>query len=102
MNSSSPCSHLKCGSIYSKALGYTKQQYCSEEKEASMSTNEAEQPTHTTTPAEKISVRVVKPHQFDSNTPQTPGMQRLAPISKELHGPPATSPIVPMVPPTTY
>jgi uncharacterized RmlC-like cupin family protein len=31
-------------------------------------------------------VRVVKPHQFDSNTPQTPGMQRVAAVSRELAG----------------
>ncbi len=32
------------------------------------------------------SVRVVKPHEFDSNTPQTPGMQRVAAVSQELAG----------------
>jgi uncharacterized RmlC-like cupin family protein len=31
-------------------------------------------------------VRVVKPGQFDSNTPQTPGMQRVAAVSQELAG----------------
>ena len=31
-------------------------------------------------------VRVVRPHQFDANTPQTPGMQRVAAISSELAG----------------
>ena len=31
-------------------------------------------------------VRVIKPHQFDSNTPQTPGMQRVAAISQQLAG----------------
>jgi uncharacterized RmlC-like cupin family protein len=34
----------------------------------------------------KVGVRVVKPHQFDSNTPQTPGMQRVAAVSRELAG----------------
>jgi len=29
-------------------------------------------------------VRVIKPHQFDSNTPQTPGMQRVAAVSRQL------------------
>ena len=43
-----------------------------------MSTNEAEEP--------KATVRVIKPHQFDANTPQTPGMQRVAAISRELAG----------------
>lgn len=36
--------------------------------------------------SEIASVRIVKPHQFDSNTPQTPGMQRVAAISRELAG----------------
>lgn len=67
-----------------------------------MNTNEAEQPTHTTTPAEKISVRVVKPHQFDSNTPQTPGMQRVAAISKELAGSQGIWAGVTVVAPNTY
>jgi uncharacterized RmlC-like cupin family protein len=31
-------------------------------------------------------VRVIKPHQFDANTPQTPGMQRVAAVSRELAG----------------
>ncbi len=31
-------------------------------------------------------VRVVKPAQFDAHTPQTPGMQRVAAISRELAG----------------
>jgi uncharacterized RmlC-like cupin family protein len=31
-------------------------------------------------------VRVIKPHQFDSNTPQTPGMQRVAAVSQQLTG----------------
>lgn len=31
-------------------------------------------------------VRVIKPHQFDSNTPQTPGMQRVAAVSREMAG----------------
>jgi uncharacterized RmlC-like cupin family protein len=31
-------------------------------------------------------VRVIKPGQFDSNTPQTPGMQRVAAVSRELAG----------------
>lgn len=43
-----------------------------------MSNNEAEQPVAT--------VRVIKPHQFDANTPQTPGMQRVAAVSKQLAG----------------
>lgn len=46
-----------------------------------VSQNEAEQPTQ-----QKATVRIVKPHQFDSNTPQTPGMQRVAAISQELAG----------------
>lgn len=32
------------------------------------------------------SVRVIKPHQFDANTPQTPGMQRVSAVSRELAG----------------
>ncbi len=36
----------------------------------------------TTQPA----IRVIRPHQFDANTPQTPGMQRVAAISHELAG----------------
>ncbi|GAC1373897.1 MAG: hypothetical protein PVS3B1_23080 [Ktedonobacteraceae bacterium] len=31
-------------------------------------------------------VRVIKPAQFDSNTPQTPGMKRVAAVSRELAG----------------
>jgi uncharacterized RmlC-like cupin family protein len=31
-------------------------------------------------------VRVIKPGQFDANTPQTPGMQRVAAVSKQLAG----------------
>jgi len=31
-------------------------------------------------------VRVIKPRQFDDNTPQTPGMQRVAAVSKQLAG----------------
>jgi uncharacterized RmlC-like cupin family protein len=31
-------------------------------------------------------VKVIKPHQFDSNTPQTPGMQRVAAVSQQLAG----------------
>ncbi|MBV9388146.1 MAG: cupin domain-containing protein [Chroococcidiopsidaceae cyanobacterium CP_BM_ER_R8_30] len=34
----------------------------------------------------RAGVRIVKPHQFDSNTPQTPGMLRMAAISRELAG----------------
>jgi len=37
-------------------------------------------------PAEKPTVRIVKPHEFDANTPQTPGMQRVAAISREIAG----------------
>lgn len=36
--------------------------------------------------AEKLSVKIMKPHMFDANTPQTPGMQRVAAISKKLTG----------------
>ena len=32
------------------------------------------------------SVRVIKPQQFDANTPQTPGMQRAAAVSHALAG----------------
>jgi uncharacterized RmlC-like cupin family protein len=35
---------------------------------------------------EKQEVRVMKPRQFDANTPQTPGMQRVAAVSKQLAG----------------
>jgi len=31
-------------------------------------------------------IRVIKPQQFDANTPQTPGMQRIAAVSKQLAG----------------
>ncbi|HEX4207094.1 MAG TPA: cupin domain-containing protein [Ktedonobacteraceae bacterium] len=31
-------------------------------------------------------VRVIRPQQFDKNTPQTPGMQRVAAVSRELAG----------------
>src|SRR5436305_14999417 len=31
-------------------------------------------------------VRIIKPHQFDTNTAQTPGMQRIAAVSRELAG----------------
>jgi uncharacterized RmlC-like cupin family protein len=31
-------------------------------------------------------VRVIKPQQFDANTPQTPGMQRVAAVSQQLAG----------------
>lgn len=33
-----------------------------------------------------LGVRVVHPHEFDANTPQTPGMQRVAAVSRELAG----------------
>ena len=33
-----------------------------------------------------LSVRVIKPEQFDASTPQTPGMQRVAAVSRELAG----------------
>lgn len=51
-----------------------------------MSQNEAEQPTQATPPTKYADVRIVKPHQFDDNTPQTPGMHRMAAISRELAG----------------
>lgn len=35
---------------------------------------------------ENEGVRVIKPQQFDSNTPQTPGMQRVAAVSAQLAG----------------
>ena len=41
---------------------------------------------HQAVPMAKLGVRVVKPHQFDHNTPQTPGMQRVAAVSKALTG----------------
>jgi hypothetical protein len=31
-------------------------------------------------------IRVIKPQQFDANTPQTPGMQRVTVVSKQLAG----------------
>ncbi|HEY7347792.1 MAG TPA: cupin domain-containing protein [Ktedonobacterales bacterium] len=34
----------------------------------------------------EVGVRVVKPHQFDANTIQTPGMQRVTAISRQLAG----------------
>jgi uncharacterized RmlC-like cupin family protein len=37
-------------------------------------------------PVSKQGVRVIKPHQFDGNTPQTPGMQRAAAVSRALAG----------------
>ena len=40
-----------------------------------MSTNETEQPRRETASRVQGSVRIIKPCQFDSNTPQTPGMQ---------------------------
>jgi len=43
-----------------------------------MNTNGAEE--------QKPTVRVIKPNQFDANTPQTPGMQRVAAVSHELAG----------------
>jgi len=33
-----------------------------------------------------MTIRIVKPHEFDARTPQTPGMQRVAAISRELAG----------------
>ncbi len=36
--------------------------------------------------AREQQVRVIKPQQFDANTPQTPGMQRVAAVSKQLAG----------------
>ena len=33
-----------------------------------------------------LGVRVVKPHQFDANTQQTPGMHRVAAVSHQLAG----------------
>jgi uncharacterized RmlC-like cupin family protein len=46
-----------------------------------MSTNEADIPQQGWQ-----HVRVIKPQQFDANTPQTPGMQRVAAVSRELTG----------------
>jgi uncharacterized RmlC-like cupin family protein len=45
-----------------------------------MAENEAQKPET------KPTVRVVKPHEFDASTPQTPGMQRVAAISREIAG----------------
>lgn len=39
-----------------------------------------------TEPEAKPTVRVIKPHEFDANTPQTPGMHRVAAISRQLAG----------------
>src|SRR5215469_18827449 len=49
-----------------------------------MSTNNPDQPIQNA--SSKLGVRVIKPHQFDPNTPQTPGMQRVAAVSRELAG----------------
>lgn len=49
-----------------------------------MSTNNSDQPGQS--PSPKSGVRVIKPHQFDSNTPQTAGMQRVAAVSQALAG----------------
>src|SRR5713226_965528 len=46
-----------------------------------MSINEGKQQTEL-----PQGVRVIKPQQFDSNTPQTLGMQRVAAVSRELAG----------------
>ncbi len=35
---------------------------------------------------EKPGVKIIKPHMFDGNTVQTPGMQRVAAVSKQLAG----------------
>ncbi|GHO71017.1 mannose-6-phosphate isomerase [Ktedonobacter sp. SOSP1-52] len=35
---------------------------------------------------QQATVRVIKPSQFDANTPQTPGMERVAAVSRELAG----------------
>lgn len=34
----------------------------------------------------KLGVKIIKPYMFDSSTPQTPGMQRAAAVSKQLAG----------------
>src|SRR5947209_19752787 len=47
-----------------------------------MSTNNLDQSNQSHT----LGVRVIKPHQFDANTPQTPGMQRVAAVSQALAG----------------
>jgi uncharacterized RmlC-like cupin family protein len=36
--------------------------------------------------ASQQQVHVIKPHQLDANTPQTPGMQRVAAVSQQLAG----------------
>ena len=36
--------------------------------------------------ASEQQVSVIKPNQFDANTPQTPGMQRVAAVSKQIAG----------------
>jgi len=46
-------------------------------------TSDSVQVTHQPFPDE---VRVVRPSEFDANTPQTPGMQRMAAISHHLVG----------------
>jgi uncharacterized RmlC-like cupin family protein len=48
-----------------------------------MQMNEDIQPDQ---PARPTGVRVMKPQQFDAHTPQTPEMQRVAAISRELTG----------------
>lgn len=40
----------------------------------------------TSEPTSQAAVRVVKPSEFDANTPQTPGMQRVAAVSRALAG----------------
>src|SRR5947209_7236101 len=37
-------------------------------------------------PEAQTGVRIIKPAQFDANTPQTPGMKRMAAISRNLAG----------------
>ncbi len=49
-----------------------------------MGTNNTDQPAQNS--ASTLGVRVIKPHQFDANTPQTPGMQRVAAVSQALAG----------------
>jgi uncharacterized RmlC-like cupin family protein len=49
-----------------------------------MNTNNSDQPERS--PSSTPGVRVIKPHQFDANTPQTPGMQRVAAVSQALAG----------------
>jgi len=45
-------------------------------------------PEHTSDsqPLKDVGVRVIKPSHFDANTPQTPGMQRVAAVSRQLAG----------------